>query len=97
LQVFNEDLICERGEFLRVLEVVRSGEDAFVFAEFEYAFEETALDLILNEGFVGLLSVEVGDFLSKFENVFGLAFGLFVIEELGFDLFEIVEDFVEVL
>lgn len=77
--------------------MVRSGEDAFVLAEFEYAFEETALDLILNEGFVGFLGVGVRDFLYKVENVFGLAFGLFVIEELGFDLFEIVEDFVEVL
>ena len=79
MQVFDKDLIGERGEFLGVLEVVRSREDAFVLAEFEYAFEETALDLILNECFVGFLGVGVWDFLSEVKNVFGLAFCLFVI------------------
>jgi hypothetical protein len=53
--------------------------------------------LVLNEGFVGFLGVGVGYLFAQIEDVFGLAFGLFVIEKLGFDLFEVVEDFVEVL
>ncbi len=79
MKVFDKDLIGERGEFLGVLKVVRSGEDAFVLTEFEYAFEKTALDLILNECFVGFLGVGIGDFLSEIKNVFRLAFGLFVV------------------
>lgn len=36
-------------------------------------------------------------FLTEVKNILRLAFGFFVVEKLGFDLFEVIEDFVEIL